>query len=146
MEHITERIKDIILLIFAAIAGALAPVHDILQGLLWAFGFNIAMGIIADVHVNKAKFSMRKAFNAVAQVAFYAICAVFLNKEAVFLREPEMGETAIKWLTLIVLYFYLTNIFRNAHLIFPKSQSIALIYEVLSTEIFTRLKKMLGKN
>ena len=56
----------------------------------------------------------------------------------------EAGTTMVTWLTYIVGYFYVTNIFRNAEIIFPRIKSIAFIYSFLSTEVIYKLKDFLG--
>jgi len=144
IDFVVDRAKELYWWVATAVLSVLVPVEDILIVLFYAFLFNIVIGIITDVHVNKAKFSINKAFNAFSQLAFYGACVVFLDIAAKRLDEPDMGITAVKWLTIIVLYFYLTNIFKNARQIFPKSQAIAFIDELLSTELFSRLKNMFG--
>lgn len=144
MDATIERIKELFWLLITALASVVAPVKDILIALFAAFVFNIITGIITDVHVNRAKFDIKKAFNAVTQLAFYAMCIIFLDFVTLRINEPDIGVTAVKWLTLIVTYFYLTNIFKNARQVYPSSQAIKFIYELLSTEIFGRIKDMVG--
>lgn len=144
MDIVFERIKEIFWLIIAGLVSILTPVQNVLILLFSAFLFNVIIGIFTDVNVNKAKFQLKKAFTAVTQLAFYAACVIFLDKGARLLDEPDIAVTSVKWMTYIVIYFYLTNIFRNAHLLFPKSPGINFIYELLSTEIFDRLKNAVG--
>lgn len=144
MDLIFEKTKELFWLTVTAVASILTPVQNTLILLFIAFVFNIATGIITDIHVNKAKFNLKKAFNSITQLTFYAACVVFLDYGARLLNEPEIGITAVKWLTYIVSYFYLTNIFKNARLVYPTNNAINFIYELLSTEIFDRLKNMVG--
>lgn len=144
MEIFVERIKELFWLIIGAMSSVLMPVRETLILLFVSFVFNIITGIITDVHVNKAKFNLKKAFNAVSQLTFYATCVVFLNYGTTLINEENIGIVAVKWLTYIVVYFYLTNIFKNARQVYPKSQPINFIYELLSTELFDRLKNMVG--
>lgn len=141
---ILERFKELLWMVLTAIGSLLFPIREILILLSLGFVFNIATGIIADVNVNKQPFSIKKAFSAISQAAFFMSCVFFLDYGSKLLHDAHIGETSVKWLTLIVTYFYLVNIFRNAKLIFPKNQAIAFIYELLSTEIFSRLKQMVG--
>lgn len=144
MEIILERMKAAFWFIFTAICSVLSPVKNVLIVLLVAFVFNIFMGIAAKVGVGKQKFSAKKAFNAIVQLTFFFACAAFVHHSAFLLGDENIGHIGIKWLTYIVVYFYLTNIFKNAQAIFPKSNAVKFIYELLSTEVFGRLKKMLG--
>ena len=144
MEIFLERLKELFWLIIGAMSSVLMPVRETLILLFVSFVFNIITGIITDVHVNKAKFNLKKAFNAVSQLTFYATCVVFLNYGTTLINEENIGLVAVKWLTYIVVYFYLTNIFKNARQLYPGNQAINFIYELLSTELFDRLKNMVG--
>lgn len=144
MELFMERFKDAFWFVITALLTVIDPVKNVLVFLLIAFLFNIVMGIVADIHVNKASFRINKAFNAFAQLFFYGCCAVFFDFGPRLMGDAEIGETAVKWLTYIVIYFYATNIFKNATSVWPRNKAIKFIYELLSTEIFDRLKSMVG--
>ena len=144
MDSVVVKFKELIWGVFTAIGSVLMPVRDILILLAMSFVFNIFTGIITDIHVNKAHFNLKKAFNAITQLTFYATCVVFIDHGSKLIDEQQMGVTAVKWVTIIVVYFYLTNIFKNAKQVYPDSQAINFIYELLSTEFFTRLKHMVG--
>lgn len=144
METFIEKTKDLFWIMFTAIASVFTPVQNILILLFIAFIFNIFTGIVADIRVNKKSFNMKKAFDAITQLMFWAALIIFLDYGSKLLNEVSLGVTAIKWVTYIVVYFYLTNIFRNASLVYPHNQAIKFIHELLSTAIFWRLKEMLG--
>lgn len=144
MEIFLERLKELFWLTIGAMSSVLMPVRETLILLFVSFVFNIVTGIITDVHVNHAKFNLKKAFNAVSQLTFYATCVVFLNYGTTLIHEENIGLVAVKWLTYIVVYFYLTNIFKNARQLYPSNPAINFIYELLSTELFDRLKNMVG--
>jgi hypothetical protein len=146
MNIIIERLKELYFIFLAALISAFSPVRNALILLMLAIVFNVLIGIIEDIHVNKAPFNLKKAFNAVTQLLFYTACVVFVDYAGRLMGDPDVGLTAVKWLTYIVVYFYLTNIFRNAKLIYPRSAAIRFIYDLLSTEIFSRLKNMIGFN
>lgn len=144
MDIFFDRVKDLFWIMITALASIVAPVKDILIALFLAFVFNIIIGIATDIHVNRAKFNIKKAFNAITQLAFYAMCVIFLDIFTLRVNEPTLGLTAAKWLTIIVAYFYATNTFKNAKELWPKSKAIRFIYELLSTEIFDRIKNAVG--
>lgn len=144
MDLVLEKIKELFWALITALSSVLMPVKETLILLFLSFIFNIITGIITDVHVNKAKFNLKKAFNAISQLTFYATCVVFLNYGTTLINEQAIGIIAVKWLTYIVVYFYLTNIFKNARQVYPNNQAINFIYELLSTELFDRLKNMVG--
>lgn len=143
MEFIVERFKELFWVVITALGSILLPVKDILLLLSLGFLFNIITGIVADIHVNKAEFNFKKAFSAIIELTFFSACVLFIHHGCKLMAEPDMGAIAVKWLMFIVSYFYITNIFKNAKKIFPRNEAIAFIYEILSTEIFIRLKSMI---
>lgn len=144
MEDLIERFKELIWVVITTIGSLLLPIREILILLSMGFVFNIVTGIVADIHVNRQQFSLKKAFSAISQLTFFMASVFFLDYGSKLLHDEQIGQTSVKWLTLIVSYFYMVNIFRNAKQIFPKNMAIAFIYELLSTEIFIRLKEMVG--
>lgn len=143
MEDFAERFKELFWIVITAIGSLLLPIREILILLSLGFVFNIFTGIVADIHVNRAQFSIKKAFSAITQLTFFMAAVFFLDYGSKLIHDAQIGQTSVKWLTLIVSYFYLVNIFRNAKQVFPKNQAIAFIYEILSTEIFMRLKALI---
>lgn len=146
IDQIIDSAKQTMWLIITAVVSIFAPVQNILILLFMSFLFNIVMGIITDVHVNKKQFNIKKAFNALSQLLFYFACVIFIDYGANLLGDLSLGTLGVKWLTCIVVYFYLTNIFKNAKQLYPDNNAITFIYELLSTEIFDRLKGMIGFN
>ncbi len=144
MDIFLLKLKELFWIVIASLSSVLMPVKETLILLFISFIFNIITGIIADVHVNKASFNLKKAFNAISQLTFYATCVVFLDYGTTLINEHQIGVIAVKWLTYIVVYFYLTNIFKNARLLYPANAAVNFIYELLSTELFDRLKNMVG--
>ncbi len=144
IDQIIDSAKQAMWLIISTVVSIFAPVQNILILLFLAFLFNIITGIITDVHVNKKPFNIKKAFNALSQLLFYFACVIFIDYGANLLNDTNLGTMGVKWLTCIVVYFYLTNIFKNARLVYPENLAIGFIYELLSTEIFDRLKTMGG--
>lgn len=144
MDQFFEKIKELFWLIIGTLSSVLMPVRETLIFLFISFVFNIFTGIVTDIHVNKAKFNLKKAFSSISQLTFYATCVVFLNYGTSLIGEENIGVIAVKWLTYIVVYFYLTNIFKNARQVYPNNLAINFIYELLSTEIFNRLKTAVG--
>lgn len=130
----------------------LAGILGIVDKYDWAFValgvgflFNFLMGMGADVSNQNDKddsFSIKKAAEGVKLLMFYAV-TIFCVYGMTY-KDQNISETMIKWLTYIVDYFYLTNIFRNAKKIFPENRGIEFIYMFLSTEVFYKLKNVLG--
>jgi len=139
-----DEIKQFVLLLITALISICTPIEGVLLLLFGGFLFNIASGFIADVHVNKADFSIKKAFEAIIHLTFYMALVMFIHIVFSVLKDFELGQTAVKWVTYVVIYFYLTNVMRNAKLVFPKNKTIQLLYSLLTTQVFLKLREFVG--
>lgn len=145
MQNIWIHLKNILLLAITAMCGIINDFQHAFIALFVGFIFNFIMGMGADIQFkNKRKesFSIKKATEGFKLFMFYII-TIFCIFGMTY-RDVDIANAIIKWLTYIVSYFYLTNIFRNAKKIFPENKGIAFIYLFLSTEVFYKLKKILG--
>ncbi len=136
--------KSFILLFITTLASIYVPLQEIFSMLLFSFAVNIFIGMYADVNVNKNRFNIKKFFDAVKHLGFYLFLLVFVHKAGISLNDSDISEQGVKWVTIIVLYYYITNITRNATIIFPTNKTIHFIYLVLTTQIFNKLKAFFG--
>lgn len=137
-----EKIKSLWWFFITGIISIISDYQHAFVALFVGFVFNFIIGIGADANNGSKTFSMKKATEGMKLLMFY--CLTVFALYGMTYKDEMMTATAIKWLTYIVSYFYLVNIFRNAGKIFPNSKSIAFIYLFLSTEVFYKLKDMLG--
>jgi len=144
LDHLYGFFKPVILFIVTFIVSIFSPVREAMMVLGLAFLFNLLTGLITDIHVNRKEFSLKKAFDAVIQLSFFGALIFFIQAAGTNLHDPTLAATGVKWVTYIVVYFYLTNILRNATQIFPKNQAISFMYTIMSTQIFSKLKEMIG--
>mgnify|MGYP000848542333 FL=1 len=138
-----EFFKGVVTAVVAWILAVYTSYTDAFLTLFVGFTLNILLGVGADVNINKKAFSLRKATDALLLLLFYFMLIIFIHV-ALGRRYVDLANTMITWLTYIVGYFYLTNIFRNAKILFPTSKSIKFIYSFLSTEVMYKLKAYLG--
>lgn len=136
-----ENCKPFLIAIIAAVSGILSPIQNVLWVLSATFLFNIITGILTDIHVNKADFSLKKAFAAIFQMTFIMALVYYIHGVFEQLVMDAIGHEIIKWISILAVYFYTTNIFRNATLIYPKNKLFGFIYELLTTQIFARIKR-----
>ncbi|WP_019540557.1 phage holin family protein [Proteiniphilum acetatigenes] len=141
MDEALIKLKDIGALLLTGLISICVDFYFAFIALFAGFCINFITGMIAAAK-EKEGFSMEKAKEGVKLFGFY-ITVIFVLYAMTFFK-AELPETVIVYFTLIVSYFYLTNSFRNATIIFPKDKAIQFIYEILSTEIFFRLKEYLG--
>lgn len=136
--------KNLLLLVFTTLAAIYVPLKEVFGILLFTFTANIFVGMYADVNVNKNRFNIKKFFDAVKHFGFYIFLVVFVHKAGISLHDQEISEQGVKWVTIIVLYYYITNIVRNGTVIWPSNKTLDFIYLLLTTQIFNKLKAFFG--
>lgn len=138
---LVAQLKSILALILTGLLSIITDFSFAFIALFAGFTFNFMCGIAADAK-QKKDFDMGKAKEGVKLLGFYVsvVFVVFL----ITYYKPELPEAVIVYLTLIVSYFYFTNGFKNATIIFPNDPGVRFIYELLSTELFFKLKSHLG--
>lgn len=143
MNEIINFTKGMLVALATWVLALMTNYHDAIYTLFFGFVLNVAMGIGADVNILKNRFSMKKALEGLKLLLFYFALIIFIHI-AMSTQYIEAGTTMVTWLTYIVGYFFMTNIFRNAKIIFPGNKAIAFIYSFLSTEVLFKLKEFLG--
>jgi hypothetical protein len=122
------------------IASLISPIAYIFVALFIAWVFNFYVGMRTDKIVNKVNFSLKKAFDSISQIIFIGLADLIVYTVPYLVGDAYIGIKGITAITYIAAYFYLTNSFKNAKLCYPKSQEIAFIYSILTTEIFSMIK------
>jgi len=141
-------LKPLFYAVWISVLTLISPIYYVFVALFIAWVFNFFMGMKTDKKVNGKDFSINKAFDSVKQIGFLGMAALMVYFIPYLMGDRWIGIKGINAVTYIVFYFYTTNSFRNANLYFPKSKPIAFIYEVLTTQIFNRLRDtfMLSKD
>ena len=142
--QLVSSVKSFILLLFTTLASIYVPLQEIFGIMLFAFIGNIFVGMYTDVNVNNNRFNIKKFFDAVKHFGFYLFLVVFVHKAGISLHDTEISEQGVKWVTIIVLYYYITNIVRNGTIIWPTNKTLEFIYLILTTKIFNKLKEFFG--
>jgi len=140
MEIYVNFIKPMLLLFVSVIISIVAPIQDVLCVLGLGFIINIFTGIVTDIHVNKNDFNIKKAFDAIAQLMFYSALIYYVHNSLTTLHFEALAAKITVWITFVVSYYYLANILRNATKVFPNNEAIKLMYMILTTKIFTRMR------
>ena len=144
MAEIVERLKDIWVLFWVLVVSVTVPIHTAIWALL-AFGtLNFFVGYRTDVYVNKKEFSQKKAWDAIKLFMFYGAVIFMISASLLIFGEESIAKNVVEYITIIVCYIYLLNIFRNAKKLFPNSKSISFVYDFLSTELITIIMERIG--
>ncbi|MDY5237325.1 hypothetical protein [Bacteroides helcogenes] len=127
--------------LLALLLAAFQPLSVAILVLMSVWTFNIIMGIAADKNAGN-DFRFKKAFTAAKQLGFIFAVLFVISLATTGYDERELVFTIAKWGTWVVSLFYVTNIFRNAHSLWPRNKAIAFIYSFLTTEAFGYLKDL----
>lgn len=133
-------IKPAFYLIWITFLSLVSPIYYVFVALFFIWLLNFFMGMKTDKKVNGRDFSINKAFDSIKQIGFLGMAALMVYFIPFLMGDKWLGIKGINAVTYIVFYFYLTNSFRNATLYWPDKKEIAFIYEILTTQIFTRLR------
>jgi len=136
-----EWIKQLWAWLLALILAAFQPLSVAILVLMAVWTLNIIMGIAADNNVEKP-FELKKAFTAAKQLGLIFAVLFIISLATTGYNEKELAFTIAKWGTWIVSYWYVTNVFRNATVVWPKNKGIAFIYSFLTTEAFGYIKNL----
>lgn len=134
-----EFMKQLWTWLLALILAAFQPIAVAIVVLVLVWTLNIIMGISADKK-NETDFSIKKAFPAVIQLLFVFAMLFVVSLATAGFGERSLAMTITKWITWVVAYFYITNIFRNGLTVWPNNKAISFIYSFLTTETFSYIK------
>lgn len=134
-----EWIKQLWTWLLALILAAFQPLSVAILVLMAVWTLNIVMGISADKN-NKQDFNLKKALTAAKQLGFIFAVLFVISLATTGYNERELAFTIAKWGTWVVSYFYVTNIFQNANILWPGNKAIGFIYSFLTTEAFGYIK------
>lgn len=136
-----DELKLVVASAFANIAGLLFPIKNDIFGLVLLFSVNFVLGMLADV-CNNRQWSFRKAFCFFRDTAIY-----FVMVTSIFMLGHLKGEDAaamhcVSFMIYVAIYFYGTNILRNARMITDERSTLFrvldFLYYIMSLRIVER--------
>lgn len=111
---------DSVRLLFATalanVAGLLMPIKNDIYGLVLLFTLNFVIGMLADV-CNHREWSFKKAFRFFRDAAIYFGMILSIYLLGCFKGEERAAVHCVSFMIYLAIYFYGTNILRNARLI-----------------------------
>lgn len=100
----------------ANVAGLLMPIKNDIYGLVLLFTLNFVIGMLADV-CNHREWSFKKAFRFFRDAAIYFGMILSIYLLGCFKGEERAAVHCVSFMIYLAIYFYGTNILRNARLI-----------------------------
>ncbi len=134
-----DTIKIILATLISGFIAYLQPVHNAMIVLTIVFSADIVFGILADIFVNKMRFSPKKSLFAFITVAIYLSIV-----SSVYIIGERMGDSieslyVVKTLTYVFIYFYVSNSIRNLKLLFPNNRVFKFLDYLLGLEFLERI-------
>ena len=125
-----DTLKLVIASLFANIAGLLFPIKDDMFGLVLLFLLNFIAGMLADLS-NHREWSFRKAFCFFrdAAVYFFMVASIYLLGH--LKGEEQAAVQCVSFMIYVAIYFYGTNILRNARMITREESTLFKVLDFL---------------
>ena len=137
-----DSLKLFVASLFANIAGLLFPIRNDIFGLVLLFTVNFAVGVLADVG-NHREWSFRKAFCFFRDAAIYFAMVACIYMLGYFKGEEKVALHCVSFTIYVAIYFYGTNILRNARFITNEKSTL---YSVLNFLYYIFSLKMLERS
>ena len=127
--------------LIANVVGLMLPIWNDIFGLVLLFTANFVVGLLADV-CNHRDWSFRKAFSFFRDAAIYFAMVACIYLLGYFKGEERAAVHCVSFMTYVAIYFYGTNILRNARLITNEKstlyRALDFLYYILSLKVLER--------
>lgn len=139
---VMDSLRFVTASVIANVVGLLFPIRNDIFGLVLLFTVNFIVGLLADV-CNHREWSFRKAFSFFRDAGIYfamVACIYFLG----YLKGEERAAVhCVSFMIYVAIYFYGTNIMRNARMI---TNERSTLYRVLNFLYYIFSLRMLERN
>lgn len=136
-----DTLKLVVASLLANIAGLLFPIRNDMFGLVLLFTVNFIIGVLADVG-NHKEWSFRKAFRFFRDAAIYFVMIASIYLLGYFKGEKEVAVHCVSFMIYVAIYFYGTNILRNARMITNERSTLFrvlnFLYYIFSLRVFEK--------
>ena len=138
-----DGLKILTASLIANVVGLLFPIWNDIFGLVLLFTVNFMVGLLADV-CNRREWSFRKAFCFFRDAGIYFAMVACIYLLGYFKGEERAAVHCVSFMIYVAIYFYGTNILRNARLITNEKSTLYrvlnFLYHILSLKVLERNK------
>ena len=138
-----DSLKLFVATLMANVAGLLFPIRNDIYGLVLLFTVNFLVGMLADV-CNHREWSFRKAFRFFRDAAVYFVMITSIYLLGHFKGEEEAAVHCVSFMIYVAIYFYGTNILRNARMITDERSTLFAILDFLYYLLSLRVLEQCG--
>ena len=136
-----DGLKLFVATLLANMAVLLFPIRNDIYGLVLLFTVNFVVGMLADV-CNHREWSFRKAFLFFRDAAIYFVMVASIYLLGYFKGEEEVAVHCVSFMIYVAIYFYGTNILRNARMVTSERSTLFVVldflYYLLSLRVLER--------
>ena len=127
--------------LLANIAGLLFPIRNDIFGLVLLFSLNFVVGLFADLS-NHRDWSFKKAFCFFRDAAVYFVMVASMYVLGHLKGEEQAAVHCVSFMIYVAIYFYGTNILRNARML---TQEHSTLFRILDFLYYVLSFKIVGK-
>ncbi len=136
-----DSLKFVFASLLANIAGLLFPIKNDIFGLILLFTLNFIVGLFADLS-NHRDWSFKKAFCFFRDAAVYFVMVASMYVLGHLKGEEEAAVHCVSFMIYVAVYFYGTNILRNARMLTQEHstlfKALDFLYYVLSFKVIEK--------
>ena len=125
-----DSIRLTVATLLANVAGLLFPIRDDIYGLVLLFTVNFIMGMLADV-CNRREWSFKKALKFFRDAAVYFCMVASIYLLGHFKGEEVAAAHCVSFMIYVAIYFYGTNILRNARMLTNERSTLFAVLDFL---------------
>ena len=125
-----DTLKLFVATLLANVVGMLFPIRNDIYGLVLLFTVNFLVGLLADV-CNRREWSFRKAFSFFRDAAIYFVMVASIYLLGYFKGEEEVAVHCVSFMIYVAIYFYGTNILRNARMVTNERSTLFAVLDFL---------------
>lgn len=137
-----DTMRPMLASLCANVAAFVFPIRNEIFGLVLLFAVNFLFGLLADL-ANHRDWSFKKAFRMFRDAAIFFVMVASIYFLGFLKGEEAATMQCISFLTYVAIYFYGTNILRNARMV---TQEQSTLYRILDFLYYVCSLRVLERN
>lgn len=146
MDTVYLRVKEMTIGALALVISILSPISTALVLLITMSIVDVFLGFKANRKVLGEEFKFNKAFNAITKMGFFCMLTILIHLTFHLYGEIDIAAVVVKYLSWIIIYYYILNMLYNAGKIYPESKVIPFLIEVMQLHVLGAMLTRMGVN
>ena len=134
--EIIERIRDFLKFMVVVIVSVFAPIQNSIIVLMLFFLVNFFIGFRTDVRVNKAEFSLKKAFEGIKMLILYYTLVFIIHMGIIVLMMALLKNRQIHYVVVLLVPVKCFQVSGK----FIWNETIRFLYDLLQSKSFDNAK------